>query len=309
MSRLLTYFVLVVVMFIWGLNVVAIKYLVTYLPPLAMQGFRTLLAGVVTLVLLYFLKDLRSLTRREWLYTATAAILGQAAHHALLAVGLLDTTASNAALILGLIPLTTSLLAILFLGDRFTWLRGLGIILGFLGVMLVVLRNGASVSTISVGDGLVFISVLTQAVSFILIRQVTRTLSARQMTSVMLLIGSLSLLAVSLFYDGGRADWGAFTEGSLLLWGVFVLSAVFATGLGHLIFNVAIGQIGAGQTAIFNNLVPFFTLVGASILLDEVIMWIQIVGFCFVVMGVLFGTGYIDNLLLQRKKSMEPKGI
>ncbi len=284
-------------MFIWGLNVVAVKFLIDYFPPVAMQSSRIFLAGLCALIVLYFLKDLRKLTRTEWRYTICAAIFGQLAHHSLLAIGLMETTASNAALILGLIPLATSIFAIIFFRDVLTWLRTVGIIFGFTGVAIVVFNSGP-VDTVSRGDVLIFISMLAQAFSFIVIKKVTSTLSSRQMTAIMLLIGSMFLLVTSFIFEPG--GFQEFKNGSVIVWSVFLLSAIFATGLGHILYNAAINQIGAGQTAIFNNFVPFFALIGSFFFLGEPIFLSQTIGFLFIVLGVLFGTGYLEDILKKR---------
>lgn len=307
MSRAFTYALLVLVMFVWGLNVVAVKFLVEHFPPVAMQSIRIFIAGVVTITVLYFLHDLRKMTKKEWLYTFLAALLGQAAHHAFLAIGLVETTSSNAALILGLIPLTTAILASLFLNEKLTTLRIIGIGLGFVGVAIVVLQNNNGLGTISRGDLIVFTSMLSQAFSFILINKVTTTLSSRQMTAIMLLIGSMVLLGMSFLFEPQSVT--QMTQGTPLVWSVLILSAVLATGLGHLLFNEAIHQIGAEQTAIFNNLIPFFALVGAFLFLGESILLVQVVGFILIVSGVFLGTGYVDSIWKRRREEKSQKQI
>lgn len=300
MSKLTTYSLLIFVMATWGLNVVAVKYLVSHFPPVMMQGLRIGLAGLCAIIILYFLKDLRKLNKQEWLWTSIAAVFGQVIHHSLLAIGLIETTASNASLILGLIPLTTAVFAMVFLRDRLTWLRFLGILSGFTGVTFVVLSPGEGVSGISAGDLLVFLSMASQALSFIIIKKVTTTLSARQMTGVMLLMGAVSLTVVSYFTEPFTAE--PLLEATGMLWFVFLSSAILATGLGHILFNAAIQKIGAGQTAVFNNLVPFFALIGSFFLLGESVYMSQLAGFVFIVAGVLLGTGYADQLMGAGKK-------
>ncbi|WP_321196083.1 DMT family transporter [Alteribacter populi] len=291
---------LVIVMVIWGLNVVAVKYLVEHFPPVAMQGGRIFIAGVVAITVLYFLKDLRKLVPKEWGLILIAAVFGQLGHHALLAVGLVETTASNASLILGLIPITTAILAMIIFKDRLTFLRIIGILLGFSGVAIVVLQNGTGIGIISRGDVFVFVSMVSQAISFIVIKQLTVTVSSKQLTAVMLLVGSFLLLSMS-FYLEPQARTG-FSDAAGIVWSVFFLSAIFATGLGHILYNSAIQEIGPGQTAIFNNLVPFFALVGSFIFLGETILFTQIIGFILIVMGVLFGTGYVEVKWYEKRK-------
>ncbi|MCE7791938.1 DMT family transporter [Salipaludibacillus sp. CUR1] len=305
MNRLTTYSLLMMVMVIWGLNVVAVKYLVEHLPPIMMQGTRIGLAGICALAVLYFLKDLRKLTKKEWALTSLAALFGQIGHHSLLAVGLVDTTASNASLILGLIPLTTAVFAIIFLGDQLTKLRFIGIVSGFTGVSFVVINPGQGMGGISPGDLFVFLSMLSQAVSFIIIKKATATLSSKQMTGMMLLIGSVSLIVISFIIEPGSADNMVISDH--LVWIVFLSSAILATGLGHILFNAAIQNIGAGQTAIFNNFVPFFALIGSFFLLGEAVYVTQLAGFIFIVAGVLLGTGYIEQVWLNRKRKAHLK--
>ncbi|WP_280770993.1 DMT family transporter [Salipaludibacillus daqingensis] len=300
MSRFVTYILLVMVMVIWGLNVVAVKYLVEHFPPVMMQGLRIGTASLFAILILYFLKDLRKLSKKEWGLTILAALFGQIGHHSLLAIGLLNTTASNASLILGLIPLTTAIFAMIFLGDRLTKIRFIGIIFGFSGVAFVVLNPEQAVSGISSGDLLVFTSMVSQAFSFILIKKITSTLSSRQLTGMLLMIGSISLITISFFFEPGSNE--AFSVTGDLIWIVFFSSAIIATGLGHFLFNAAIQKIGAGQTAIFNNFVPFFALLGSFFLLNEALYLSQLIGFAFIVIGVLLGTGYVEQQWLRRRQ-------
>jgi drug/metabolite transporter (DMT)-like permease len=300
MTKGSTYLLLIAVMVIWGFNVVAVKFLVEHFPPVAMQGGRILTASLSALIILWFLKDLRKLSIKEWWWIACAAAFGQLGHHSLLAVGLTETSASNASLILGLIPVTTALLAIIFLNDRLTFLRGCGILTGFAGVAVVVTQNGDT-GLISRGDLLVFISMVSQAVSFIFIKKISDTISPRQLTAVMLLIGAIMLLGVSFILESPGIE--SAVGHSALVWFVFLSSAIIATGLGHILYNAAIHKIGAGQTAIFNNLVPFFALVGSFFLLGERILPAQIAGFFLIATGVVLGTGYVDMKLHARKAS------
>ncbi|MDQ0255101.1 drug/metabolite transporter (DMT)-like permease [Evansella vedderi] len=295
-------------MILWGLNVVAVKFLVEHVPPIAMQSMRIFIAGMAAIIVLYFLRDLRKLTKQEWAYITFAALLGQLGHHALLAVGIMETTASNASLILGLIPLTTVILTMIFFKERLTWLRSLGITLGFVGVTIVVVQGNGSVAGISRGDLFVFISMVLQALSFIVIKKVTATLSSKQMTAVILLLGSLFLFSASLLFE--PQGYSQLQEGTAFVWSIIVISAVLATGLGHIFYNAAIQEIGAGQTAIFNNLVPFFSLIGAFFFLGEQILFTQVIGFILIVTGVILGTGYMDMKRKDRqgnKKLQETK--
>ncbi|WP_017727939.1 DMT family transporter [Halalkalibacterium ligniniphilum] len=298
----LIYSLLFLVMIIWGLNVVMLKVLVEVFPPATMTAFRIMTAGLVVLLLVVMLRSFKRLTKKEWGYVIVGTILGVYGHHFFLSFGLTMTTASNAVLILALVPLTTSLFAILFLNDYLTRIRFLGIILGLSGVFVILALGEGGFSAVSQGDLFVFISMFVQALSFIFIKKATRTLDAKQMTGMMLFIGSLLLFGTSLYIEPSGLQ--GMTEGTAWLWFIFFFSAVIATGLGHVFFNEAIHRLGAGQTAIFNNFVPFFGLISSAVFLDEAIYPSQVLGLVLIVGGVLLGTGHVDAYLLQKKQKM-----
>lgn len=282
-------------MFVWGINIVIIKVLVGHFPPLTMTSTRVFLAGIIVFLILIFQRSLRTIKKKEWLYLIAATLLGVTTHHGLLTLGIVQTKASNASLILGLVPLTTSILAMIFLHDRFTVWRFTGIIFGLAGVSFVVLQGEGGLGSVALGDVYVFGAMLVQAISFIVIKKVTDTLDAKQVTAVMMMLGSILLYSLSLWTEPGGVKQLA--EGTLWLWFLLLFSALVGTGLGHMLYNLAIHQLGPAQTSIFTNLVPFFALLGSFLFLGESIHLSQMIGFVFIVAGVFLGTGYLDNRL------------
>jgi drug/metabolite transporter (DMT)-like permease len=289
---LLTYGLVFFVTAIWGLNLVIIKVLVEDLPPQTMTAFRIMMAGITALIIIVLGKSFRRLSKKEWIYTLLGMLFGVILHHLLIAVGLTMIDASNASLILALVPLTTAILAVLFLGEQLTKLRVIGFILALTGVFFI---QGGSFSNMQLSQGelILFIAMFVQAISFIFVKKSTETLDSKQVTTIMYLAGSIGLLIISFITEPGGVS--EMTSASLFTYFLFIVSGLVATGIGYIVFNAAIQQIGAGQTAIFNNFVPFFGLVFSAIFLNETITTSQLIGFVFIVAGVLFGTGYIEK--------------
>jgi drug/metabolite transporter (DMT)-like permease len=299
MSQIGTYFILVFVMMMWGLNVVAIKILIEYFPPILMQSTRIFLGGLLLILFFWWRKNLQKLTRKEWIITIAAGVLGVTGHHLFLAIGLLHSTASNAGIILALSPLTTSILGIFFLKDRLTKMRMIGICLGFGGVVFVILNGNGTLGGISPGDFLIFMAMITQAFSFILIKQNSQSVNPKFMTAIMLTAGAIVMFLCSFFIDSKGVT--SMAVPGTKVWIIFFLSGIVATGFGQLLYNMAIQEIGPGQTSVFNNLMPFFTLVGSVLFLKEKILFEQLIGFLFIVVGVVLGTGYVDDYVVRRK--------
>lgn len=295
---LLTYGLVFFIMVLWGLNVVIIKVLVEDLPPQTMTAFRIMIAGITALSIIIIRKSFRRLSKREWLYTILGMVFGVILHHLFMAVGLTMIDASNASLILALVPLTTALLSVVFLGEQLTRWRLIGIILGLTGVFYI---QGSSFDgmQLSRGELYLFLAMLVQAISFIFVKKATATLDSKQLTTVMFLAGSIGLLIISFITEPGGVQ--AMTSAPLFIYFLFVVSGIVATGVGYIVFNEAIKQIGAGQTVIFNNFVPFFGLIFSALFLNEKITASQLIGFVFIVTGILFGTGYIEKQWEKKK--------
>jgi drug/metabolite transporter (DMT)-like permease len=298
-----TYIILVLVMIAWGLNVTATKILVTNFLPLTITGIRVLTAGLSVLLLLALIKKVRKLTRREFYYVFLASLFNVVAHHYFLSIGLTATSATHGGLILGLSPILTTIFAIIFLGTPLTLLRTIGLILGFSGAAIIVLQGG-TLTGFAFGDGYLFLSALAQAISFILIKRVSHTLDPRLMTGYMLVIGSLFIIVISFFKEpGGYADLASATPS---IWLIFLGSAVIATAMGHMMYNDAMGKIGAAEASIFINLNPFFALIGAALFLNETIRFNHVLGFLLIISGVLLGSGAIEefrNRRIRRKNA------
>lgn len=292
-------------MLVWGFNVVAIKLLVNTFTPVMIQSLRIFAASMVVLAVLITVKDIRKLTRKEAIYVVGGAITGVVFHHSFLALGLTSTSASNAGLILGLVPLMTALFAVLFLRDKMTFVKGAGIVIALVGVSFVVLSGSGGPGSVSVGDLLVFLSVVAQAISFIFIKKGTETMGPRLMTGWMLLVGSSSLFLIGLVVEPTGVD--ALSESQWSIWSIFAASAIFATGLGHMFYNRAISSIGPGEAAMFNNLTPFFALIGSALFLNERVGWSHILGFLLIVCGVMLGTGTMQYIAKRKEQRYQKK--
>ncbi|TXC89507.1 DMT family transporter [Metabacillus litoralis] len=298
-SKLKIYITLFFVMITWGLNVIATKLLVTSFMPVTMTAFRIFTAAVGVFFILFYLGLLKKPTKNQFLYMILCSLFNVVGHHYFLSVGLKETSASNGGLILGMGPILTTIFAIFLLNYKVTVLRFVGIMFGFIGIFFIIFQSGNGLQAISLGDFHVFLSIFLQAISFIMIKKISGTLDPRLMTGYMLLFGSVILFAISLIVEpNGLQSMG---NGSVGIWLLFFASAFLATSVGHMIYNYAIGKVGPSESAIFINLNPFFALVGAALFLGEVISLPQVLGFIFIIFGVVLGSGGFEELVRYRK--------
>src|SRR5699024_12569038 len=99
-------------------------------------------------------------------------------------------TVINAGIILFTTLILIILLSVILLKDRITRLRLLGFFLGFIVIIVTSIVGEEGLASISTGDLFIFISMLMQAFSFILISRLNPDFDPRLLTGYMLVIGS-----------------------------------------------------------------------------------------------------------------------
>jgi drug/metabolite transporter (DMT)-like permease len=293
------YGILVFVMFIWGFNLPAVKFLVSEVQPVTLSAFRILLASITVFAILATLRMVRKPTKQEWKYILLGALLNVVFHHYFLSIGLSMTTSSNAGLILGTGPVITAVLVSLIMRIYPSRLQWVGVILGLLGVSATVLAAGDGASGLSYGDVFVFLSILSQVFSYLVISKAAKTLDPRLLTAYMFLIGSIVLFFISLVQEPGEIK--AFFDVPPMFWVAFLGSGMVGTAVGHMLYNYSVGQAGPSKAAIFMNLNTLFTLIGSSLFLGEVITTRHLFGLFLIVGGVILGSGAAEDMWRKHK--------
>ncbi|CEG21320.1 putative DMT superfamily transporter inner membrane protein [Planococcus massiliensis] len=305
MNRFKIYLLLIAIMFVWGVNLPAVKYLTAQMGPVTMTSLRIFLAALMVFGVLFSFGLVRKLTAREWRYVGIGSLLNVVIHHYFISVGLSLTSGTNAGLILGASPILTAIFSLSLLRLRPSKLQWIGLVLGFIGVSATVLSGNSETSRISLGDIYVVLAVLGQVLSFLVISKASKTLDPRLQTGYMFLMGSVGLFIISLIQEPG--EWRMFAEMNAAFWLLMIASGVIATALGHMLYNYSLGQVGPPKAAVFINLNTLFALLGSAVFLGETITGLHVVGFIVIMFGVLFGSGAAEELWRMKARKANRK--
>ncbi|RXH21354.1 MULTISPECIES: DMT family transporter [Bradyrhizobium] len=139
---------------LWSYAFVAGKIGVTHCPPLILLAARFSLAGILILGATLIRGEAWSLTWRDAVIFAVLGIANNALYLGLGYTGLQSVSAGLGGLIVSANPVFTAALAALLLGERMTWRKAGGLLLGITGVTLIVWHR-LSVGTDSL-HGIVF---------------------------------------------------------------------------------------------------------------------------------------------------------
>jgi drug/metabolite transporter (DMT)-like permease len=277
-------------MAVWGLNLSVVKLLIERFEPMLVAVLRMAVAAVaITVVLCWRRLPWPRFTPRETARVLVCAVLMVYLNQYLFTQGVARTVATNASLTIALNPLVSALVAALLLGERLTSRRLVGVAIGFSGVAMVVLStSGAALASGGLGDALVLASVFSWVLGGALLRPLAVARDSASVSwavhgagTLMLVADLLLLRPVSL---AGLARFGLVDAGLL------VLSGVFATAIGALVWNRALVTMGVARTSLYVYWVPIFGVAFGALLLGESLTVWHGLGLAAVLAGTWLGT-------------------
>lgn len=274
---------------VWGLNVVVIKVLTDHFDVVFLSALRMVVAFLAIWVMtLLWIRAIPRVSGPNLVWLGTAAFLMVYAHQIGLALGLQWSTATNGALILALNPLLSVGLAAIFLRERLTPFRMLGVLLGLIGVTIVVLgASGADLRLTGIGDLVLIGAMLCYVAAGVCIRKVAHVVHPLAIGWYMYLFGSVMLLVHAAltpsFYDPDQWFQG------FSAWGLVFFSGIFSTALGGVLWNYGIARVGLGRTTLFLNWLPVSGLMFALFFLGEPLRAAHLVGLACIVIGTYMG--------------------
>lgn len=188
-------------------------------------------------------------------------------------------------LIAGLQPILTALFAPLFLGERISPIRWLGIACGFLGIALVLepqLANVPPAALLGVAVPMLVNVAGMFAVTFGSFHQKARVVSGdlRTMTAIQYVAAALVVLPLALALEPMRIEWNL-TMALVLAWSVIVLSI---GGIWLYLLMIRKGEVSRIVTFLY--LVPALVAVEAWLLFGESLTGLQMAGMAVTVLGV-----------------------
>jgi drug/metabolite transporter (DMT)-like permease len=232
-----------------------------------------------------------------WLHLTVAAILGMVAPFLLLAWGEQRTSAAMAGMLTGATPVLTLVLATVQLrSERATARRIVGLLLGFVGLLVVIGPWQGAGGTLG-GDAACLAVAVVYAAQAVYVRKflsdgsIAPMASAAAQTLVAMLLQAALLPAL-----GWRTPSFTWSVSSSIL-----LLGVCGSGVGYVLYYRLIADIGATGASSVNYVVPFLSLIISAVVLGETIAWYVPVGGVLIVVSILVGENQLRIPRLGRR--------
>jgi drug/metabolite transporter (DMT)-like permease len=227
-------------MVLWGAAFSVTEVALRHTTPAFTALTRGLLGFLVMLPFLWAFGSRLPRTRRLWGVAAVMGIGGTTLSLVGLAEGTARAGPAIAAVLLNTAPFFVAVIGRLALAERVTALRVLGLVVGFAGVLVIVLAgDSSSGDEVVVGSALALLGALGYACAGLLVRYLAvdgEPFDVLGITAAQFLCGSV-LLVPYLFLSGdvGASDWS-----SLELWWSIAFIVVGAQVLAYITFNFAL---------------------------------------------------------------------
>ncbi|MCI4331441.1 MAG: DMT family transporter [Thermoplasmata archaeon] len=267
----------------WGLSFVFIRIASPALGPFLLVELRVGIAAIVlgVLVLARGLRasDLPALRRAPGPFV-TLAVLNAAIPFTLISAAELVLPASVAAIVNATVPLFTAMMAMVWLAERLSAYQGVGLLLGFGGVVLLV-GGGTLPFTLWVMLGVTasLAGAVSYAVGAIYTKRTFPDRSPIALTLGQETVAALLILPVAV----STVPSAHFTEVALLS---AVGLAVFSTAMAYLVYFDLLQRIGPTRSTSVTFLVPVFGLAWSRVLLGEPLGAPLLAGLACILLGV-----------------------
>ncbi|MFV2049472.1 DMT family transporter [Metabacillus litoralis] len=278
----------------WGVSFVSTKAVLDKLDPFTLLVIRFGIGALFLLCLLLLLREKLKISPVYIPHLIVLGILGVFIHQVIQASALLTIDASSAGWMISLSPIFTVILSMIFLNERMTILKAIGMILALFGVLMI--TTGGSDKTfepsLNIGYLLMLLSTLNWAVYSVLLKKLNIPLSPLVITFYMSLLGFVLTIPFLIRNKG----WEAISHLQAGEWAHLLFLGVFVSGVAYWYWAKALHVLEASQVSVFLYLEPVATLIAAVLLLNEKIILISVVGGIIIIIGVIFVNGQFERL-------------
>lgn len=248
---------------------------------LAFAGLRFAIAGLMVLLFRWIasaskrhagesaVQTVRSLQADQWFRILLLGLAQTTIHYYFFYLGVSFTTGAKSSIINSVSVFFSALLAHMFYAnDKISFRKGIGILIGFVAVILVNFEPGLGLSFTLRGEGFIMIAAFLTSASGLYSKRVSKTVDPVLLTGVQLTFGGSLLLAISLAI-GASFPYGGI-KGYLLLGYMAMLSAVAFSVWTSLLKHNKVSSI-----TIFNFLIPVVGTFLSALILKESIFQVQ----------------------------------
>jgi drug/metabolite transporter (DMT)-like permease len=286
-----SYFLMLLTTLFWALGHPLGRIILRSVHPFQL-GAVNLVIGFLS-VFLYLLltgqmKKLTSISFRDTLFSLLLGVSGFFLYQILTFSALSRIPASMNAILVSTNVIFIAIFSAVFLNERISGMRVIGILCALLGVVLITFNRGFTFASRMSLAGCSFS--LLAAISFALYSVFGKKVLARNdpmgVQTLALLSGAILLTILSLLSTG----FGELISAGRATWGLMVLLSVTMIGIAYPLWFFCLKRMQASHVSVYIYMTPVFAVILSLIILGERFTWVFWIGGAFVMGGIVIST-------------------
>lgn len=207
--------------------------------------------------------------------------------------GLQYISSTVAAVIIATIPLVAPFAAYLFYKEKVTMRNLFGIIISFIGVLIVIYEIGTGVTASPIGVILQFSAVFSAVGYTIVLHKISAKINNLIIILFQNLLGAIYFLPFWVIFESKRFLFTPF-DGSAMV--AIIELSIFASTVAFIFFTYSVRHLGVVKSNMFANIIPVFTAIFAWIILGDSLTLQKLGGIIIVIAGL-----FIAQLKLKKQ--------
>ena len=281
---------------IYGINhTVAKMVMPIYIGSLGLVFLRVLGATIIFWTISLFFKT-KPIEKKDRLTILKCGLFGMSINIAAFIAGLDYSTPVNSSILIIISPIFVVILSFFIFKNKINFIKILGIILGFIGAMILILTADSNSSTgrnIPLGNFLFIVNSISYAYYLIIVKPMAEKYDLITLFKWLFLIGLIFNfpLGINQFLD---VDWASLPLWEAVLPMVFVV--VGTTCMTYFLNGYALSKITSTEVAVFMYLQPIIGILFAIFTKSDTITLIMFIASVLIFTGV-----YLTSVLKQKK--------
>ena len=275
----------VIAMIIWGLSFIWSTQVYRNLNPTATIFLRLVVATIFFTAILFIFKLNEKVERKHLGLFALAAMFEPFLYFIFEGYGLKNTSPIIGSAIIAMIPLVTPIAASVFLKERLSVTNIIGLIVSFLGVMVMLMNKNLEFVASTKGVIFLFCAVLVAVGYSISLAKLTKLYKPLTITWMQNIVGMIYFLPMTIIMEQFEpSNFGNVGDYIVPL----VCLGMLCSAVAYSLWAFSFSKLGASRANVYSNLIPVFTGIFSFILGIEALSSNKILGIVMVVVGLIF---------------------
>lgn len=268
---------------IWGSSFIIMKEGLEEINPYHLALIRILSAGLVMLPLA--IPAYRTVSRKRIMPIILSGFIGTFIPSFCFTIAQTKVDSSLAGIMNSLTPLFTIAIGALFFQLKISWIKWMGLILGFTGMVILVTGNAGKISTDHIGYSLfIILATICYGLNVNVVTRFVRDVAPMHVAAIAftsLIIPSLIILLSTGFFSAPALLSGGWNNGIIAASTLGIIN----TGLASVIFYLLVKKAGPVFSSTVTYGIPFIAM-GWGLLDQEPVTLFQVAALLIILLGV-----------------------